>query len=448
MTPCFVSRSLLLGMLVLAAVPSPALAQQRVPARPAASAPARLTTADRAAALKGIQAAIEKSYVFPELRAPIIQRLQQARQAGRYEQDDPILFAERITEDLRAASRDGHMSLSAAPGQYAAALAPPASEEGSEAFHRRRAIRFHHGLAELKLLPGNIRYLRITGFEWVRDETGAAYDGAMRFLRDGDAAIIDLRGNGGGSSAAVQYLTSHFLDEDTLLMTFLQESEPPNQSRTLSHLPAGRMKGKPLYVLIDGGVASASEEFAYHVQQFKLGELVGARTAGGANNNALLPITPGFILSISVGRPAHALSNTNWEGVGIQPTVEAPPEQALDVALSLALTRLSRERAADPVALAEYDWARIQVEARRHPPVVAPTRLKTLAGRYGEVSVTLRDNALWLTRPDRPTRRLSPLTADGLFAVDGMDFLRVRFTARSLELQWQGEPAPRVYEKG
>jgi C-terminal processing protease CtpA/Prc len=39
--------------------------------------------------------------------------------------------------------------------------------------------------------------------------------------------IIDLRGNGGGSAAAVQYLTSHLLGADTLLLTFLDGSETP-----------------------------------------------------------------------------------------------------------------------------------------------------------------------------------------------------------------------------
>ena len=308
-------------------------------------------------------------------------------------------------------------------------------------------MREHHGLAELRILPGNIRYLKLTGFHWVRDGTGEAYDGAMRFLREGDAVIIDLRGNGGGDAAAVQYLTSHFLPADTLLLTFVQGSETPFQSRTLSHLPAGRLRGKPLYVLIDGNVASAAEEFAYHVQQFKLGELVGARTAGGANNNRLVPIAPGFILSVSVGRPVHAVSGTNWEGEGIAPSVEAAPSRALDVAQSLALTRLAEARDAAPEVLAEYAWARTGVEARLRPVTMSPKQLRALAGAYGEVRVELRDGALWMARPDRETRRLIPLTADGLFAVEGMDMLRVRFRAKALELLRLGQPEARVFAK-
>jgi hypothetical protein len=358
--------------------------------------------------------------------------------------DDPAVFAERITDDLRSVSRDKHLGLTVNPGAYAAALVPSQTEP----FRRRRAIRGHHGLTETRLLPGNIRYLKIAGFEWVPDETGAVYDGAMKFLKDADALIIDLRGNGGGWHFAVQYLVSHFLDEDTLEVTFLEGSKTPVQSRTLAHLPAGRLKDKPLYVLIDGGVASAAEAFAYDVQQFKLGELIGARTAGAANNNKLLPIAPAFLLSVSYGRPLHAVSQGNWEGDGVAPTVEAPPAQALEVAHSLALQRLTRTAGITPERQAEYAWAQIGVEARLHPVSFAPGRLKPLAGRYGEVAVELRDGALWLVRRNRPTVRLSPLTSDGLFAVDGSELLRVRLTGNSLELLLAGAPSPRVFPRG
>ena len=39
-----------------------------------------------------------------------------------------------------------------------------------------------------------------------------------------------------------------------------------------------------------GRTGSAAEAFAYDIQQFKVGELIGAKTVGAANNNKLLPI--------------------------------------------------------------------------------------------------------------------------------------------------------------
>ena len=175
----------------------------------------------------------------------------------------------------------------------------------------------------------------------------------------------------------MQYLISHFLPADTLLLTFVQGSETPIQSRTLNHVPAGRMPGKPLYVLIDGNVASAAEEFAYHVQQFKLGELVGARTAGGANNNRLVPVAPGFILSVSVGRPVHAVSGTNWEGAGIAPSVDGRARAGARRGAVAGPHPAGRVRAsAAPELVAEYAWARTAVEARLRPAALSPKRLR------------------------------------------------------------------------
>jgi len=260
--------------------------------------------------------------------------------------------------------------------------------------------------------------------------------------------IIDVRGNGGGTHAAVRYLVSHFMRGDTLEMSFLAGSAVPEQSRTLEYLPAGRLQNIPLYVLIDGGTASAAEAFAYDVQQFKLGELVGARTVGAANNNKHVPVAPDFILSVSYGRPLHAISNANWEGVGVAPTVDAPPQQALEVAHSLALQRLREKKGVSAENLNDYSWAATAVEARLHPVALTPDRLQSFAGRYATAQVDFRDGILWLSRADRPTLRLSPMTADGLFAVDGIDRLRVRFTGQALELLRAGEPAPRVFPRG
>lgn len=413
-----------------------------------AAATPHLSPAQRTTALAEIAKLFQERYVFPKKRAAIIARLQQGQKAGRYDVDDPGTFAERITQDTSETAHDRHAWMRVDPQAYAAALAPPSSDAGSEALQARRTRREHYGLTELKILPGNLRYLKITGFPWVNDIAGAVYDDAIRFLTAGDAVIIDVRGNGGGSQAAVRYLVSHFLAPQTLEMTFLQDPEPPEQSRALDQLPAGRLIGKPLYVLIDGGVASAGEAFAYDVQQFKLGELIGATTAGAANNNALLPVAPYFILSVSVGRPVHAVSQTNWEGVGIRPDVEVAPSQALAMAAARALAKLAQAPGATPEALADYSWARVAVEAQLHPPPPLPAaQLKALTGRYEKNEIVSRVGSLWLIRPGRPEVHLVALTADGLFAVEGHDALRVKLTGKTLETWWVGDPTPRVFSR-
>ena len=426
----------------LAAAATPLLARQPQPA-PAAAAFTSLSPAERAAALDAIRAQVRALYVFPERRQAIIDRLNAGQRTGRYNLASPPAFAEAVSADLGAASGDKHMYLSVDPDRFAASLAP-ADRDGTamEALIADRAGRENHGLTEMRILAGNVRYLKISQFHWVDDLSGRAWEDAMRFLEGGDAIIIDLRGNGGGSGAAVQYLTSYFTRGETLLLTFLRGSETPVQSRSLTYLPVPRLIGRPLYVLTDRGSGSAAEEFDYHVQQFKLGELIGQTTAGAANNNDLVPVAPGFMLSISAGRPVHPVGGGNWEAVGVRPDIESPPAAALDLAQQRALARLASDPQRSPAERAEYAWVSADVAARLTPPTLSATALEPLAGRYGDATVTLRDGALWFVRPGRPERRLTPLDDKGLFGFEGVAGVRLRFIAGGLEVIRYGDPVP------
>lgn len=427
--------------------PSAVHAQQAAPVASArADATLSLTANQRAAAIDAIVAAIREKYVLPE-RVPAIEaRLRESHAAGRYATGVPRIFAERVTEDLRQSSHDGHMYLDFAPERYALAssIADETEREAATmAYWHRQARRGNHGLAEMRILPGNVRYLRIAGFQWVDDETGAAYDAAARFLRGGDAIIVDLRGNGGGSHGAVRYLISHFLEPDRLEMTFLQAGEQPSQSRALEYLPAGRLTGPPLYVLINGRTGSAAEAFAYDVQQFRLGRLVGQQTAGAANNNSFVPVAPGFMLSVSYGKPVHPVSGSNWESTGIAPDIAASPNGALETAHVQALAELLARRDADPAARAEWEWARTGAQARLAPVSVPERRLQALAGTYGGDRIAFREGGLWFERAGREPARLRPLDDHGLFMVEGYgEALRLRLNGADMEILWIDEPEP------
>lgn len=431
--------------LVLAA-PASALAQQAAPTAVVRSAIAPLTADQRAAAVAAIVQAVESRYVFPERVPAIRDRLNDGLASGRYDVSDPAAFAERLSTELRESSQDGHMYLLHSPEQYAATAASevdPYDNPAFQAIWAAAARRSNHGLGEMRILPGNVRYLRITQFHWVRDRTGQAYDDAMRFLREGDAVIIDLRGNGGGDHAAVRYLLSHFIGPDKLDMTFLASGEEPVQSRTLDHLPAGRLTGKPLYVLTSRQVGSAAEAFAYSVQKFDLGTLVGGTTGGAANNNTFVPIAPGFMLSVSSGRPVHPVTGTNWEGTGVEPDVAVDPAAALETAAALALEALLANADVDPADRAAWEWAQVAAAARARPVTVAPQRLRALAGSYGGRRIVFEDGGLVWRRVNGAAARLVPLTADGLFTVEGSDDRqRMRLTGDALEMLRMDDPSP------
>jgi hypothetical protein len=353
---------------------------------PAAEA---LTPEQTRQALAEVARLVRQHFVFVERREAVVSELQRQEASGRYGVTDPKELARRVTEDLKRAGQDRHFGLIHGPAAYAARVAEsdPTAAARKTAFLDERARLANHGLEEMRILDGNVRYLRIQQFHWRPDATGQAYEGAMRFLKEGDAVIIDLRANPGGNTSAVRYAISHFMppDTETLLATFQDEEGRPDQSRVLGYLPAGRVAA-PLYVLTSGDTASAAEEFALHVKAFKLGTLVGAATHGAGNNNHLLPVAPGFILSVSFFAPRHAVGDANVEGVGVAPDEAVPPAAALQVAHVRALETLSAT--GTPARRAAYRWALESARAAANPvnlpgPSSCVTSANTAIGRCG-----------------------------------------------------------------
>jgi hypothetical protein len=375
-----------------------------------------LTPATRQAALTAIEAAIRTTYVFPEMRAPLIAKLDNEAAAQHYNTADPNVFANRITQDMQAVAHDGHLYLTYDATEYAALLAPPKSDAGMDAYYRAIAIRQNSGLTEMKILPGNIRYLKISAFDYTQGATTAAYDDAGRFLHGGDAIIIDLRGNGGGDSDAADYFGKALID--------------PNA-------------GKPIYILVDGHVASAAEAVAYGAKAAKEAIVVGSTTYGAANNNKKLPIAPAFVLSVSYNRPINPLTKTNWEGTGVVPDIAVPGSTALPAAELSALTELSALPGVSASIRAEYAWARQGVAAQLHPVTLSNAQLARYAGRYGTIVIRAVGGQLRLTRTNRPRWErdilLVPLDPNGLFAVTAFDDLRLRFHTNSFDFLYGNE---------
>lgn len=371
------------------------------------SAPAAPNEVDPRAVVAEVRRIIAERYVLPERRPALDAILAQGLASGRYNVREPGALAERINADLETAGKDRHLNFGFNPQQAEMLSAAHNKSQPDPGAYQRQVRAANHGVTELKLLPGNIRYLAYDGFHWIGPESAAALDTAMRFLAGGDAVIIDIRRNGGGSPAAVQYLVSHFLPAGRPLVTFHMNGNPsPDRLAALPELPAGRMVDKPLYVLTSGGSASAAEEFAGHVGGYKLGELVGETTAGAGFRNDLVPIPGGFVLSVSVGRAVLASTGKDWEAVGILPTIRTPVAAALDAAQAHALRRIAAK--ATPKERPKLEALADAVAAKMEPRAPA-LPLQTYTGKFGERVVGLDGGKLYYQRGARPRTALIPL---------------------------------------
>lgn len=397
-----------------------------LPAQPAAVDAPAPAAVDGKTVVAAVRRVLAENYVLPEVRPKLDSALARGLAEGRYDVSDPAVLTQRINADLAAVAHDKHLGLEYDPRVAAELAASPQGQRDDgppTPGQIRQAKQRNHGFVEMKVLPGNIRYVDMQGFVWVGAESAAAYDNAMRFLAGGDAAIIDLRNNGGGSPEAVRYLVSHFMEPNRPLVTFHMGANQVDKLATLPSLPAGRMVGKPLYVLTSGHTASAAEEFAGHVAGYRLGETIGQTTAGAGFRNTYFALPGGYVISVSVGRAVLASTGKDWEGVGIAPSHEVAADKALELAQARALRRLAPGVPA--AERARYE-ARAAVLAAQVEPVATALPLAAYVGTFGERKVWVEEGRLSFQREGGPKFRLVPIGPNA-FAFEEDAMARVEY---------------------
>lgn len=275
-----------------------------------------LTRQEQQQALARITELVRDEYVFPEVATSTAEALGKRAAAIVAEgPDDRSAFIARVNAELKELTRDKHVSV------------------------RKEIPNFdkpvgRHGIEKVERLKGEVGYLRVDRF-FQADESRPLFDEAMDQLAGCKAMIVDLRGNRGGGDA-LALLASYFLPERVLLNSLVFRKDETIEAWAGPSTRAAFTK-VPVYVLVSGITFSAGEAFAYGLQQRGRAVLVGERTKGGANPNRFFPVGQGLELSLSVGRTVNPISGTNWEGVGVQPDVLVPADQALDKALEKAL---------------------------------------------------------------------------------------------------------------
>lgn len=415
------SAAMILALAVAAGSPAAAAAAgTEDKEEPAASA----QVSPSAETVRLVRDTIRDNYVLTDKLPAVLAALDKGLASGRYNGLEGRALADDINQDLAGAAHDKHLAIQFDPAR-ASMLNGPMGDEITEGPQWDRMARsMNHGVAELRLLDGNVRYMNLVGFAWTGPKSAAVLDNAMRFLADGDAVVIDLRYNGGGSPKPIQYLFSHFVEAGKPLMTFyMAGGKAPQRHLALGNLPAGKMIGKPVYVLTSKMSISAAEAFAQLVKDYKVGEIVGETTAGAAYRNSFFPIAKQYMLSVSVGRGDVGPSKFDWEGVGIEPTIKANMNEALDAAHLAALRKVAATAAGPEKMMAEAK-AR-SLEAKLHPQKAAHA-LPAYVGRYQDRVVTVEGEALFGQRGDGPKTRLLPVGGNA-FIMESDPMTRVEY---------------------
>ncbi len=181
------------------------------------------------------------------------------------------------------------------------------------------------GIQRVEILPGNIGYVNITWF-YRPNEARQAISAAMQMLRNADALILDLRGNGGGSPETVALVASYLFDTLELpLFEIVPRSADGGQTyRTEAGSLPDRDGRRPLYTLTSERTFSGGEGLAFILQERKRAEVVGETTAGAANPGRPYPLNARFAATVPNGKVQSAIRRANWEGTGVTPDVKTP----------------------------------------------------------------------------------------------------------------------------
>jgi C-terminal processing protease CtpA/Prc len=302
----------------------------------------KIDAATRAKVIDSALASLHKLYVFPDVAKQIETEIRKHVAAKKYDSiTSGIAFAEVLTQDLQAISRDKHMRMRFSPDPIPDRKPDGPSTPAEMTRFRQQMKLWNAGVQKVERLDGNVGYVRLDLFMPPADSAGKIA-AAMTFVADTDALIFDLRWNLGGDPATVSLLVSYLYDADDEVHVNDIYSRPDNSTRQLWTAPevsGRRFPKKPVYVLTSKRTFSGGEEFAYDIQNLKRGTLVGETTGGGAHPGGPEKVHTNFALNIPRGRAINPITKTNWEGVGVKPGVEVPADKALDVAYLAALEK-------------------------------------------------------------------------------------------------------------
>lgn len=393
-----------------------------------------LSRAEAVAIVYALDTVLLNNYVFPDKAKEIVSVLNAKVEQGGYDalasRDE---LARALTDDLIKVSGDLHFSV----GQDRAWVESFRQKglPGNAALARQRAYddgaHTNFGFDGASRLPGNIGYLNLTYFAdpTIAYDTAAA---AMRMVENTDAVIIDLRYNNGGYLEMAQFISSYFFssEKDQLLFDHYYFDDGKRIERgqwVLPGLPGKRMIDKPVYILTSSTSFSSAEWFSYTMKKLGRAKIIGARTSGGAHPVDRKPIDDDLFLQVPIGQIRDPIDHGDFESIGVQPDVEVPSIDALEVAKKLVLEELatrSDERKSD------LNWLMPSLTAGVGPPAVPAEMLQAAVGKYEGRSIGLDRGRLYVIWRERFRVGLTPVTPD-LFDVEGVTEFRYRLVSKA-----------------
>jgi retinol-binding protein 3 len=273
-------------------------------------APAPLDAAMRKEVADALAQKLADEYAYAEPGRKMAEAIRDKLTAGGYDKiTSADEFAVALQADIRAVVNDKHLRVTFGAGaqpMMQGGLRPqgPIVPQPSNPIRR------------LEILEGNIGYMELNSLPplpAVKDVIAAAFI----YLQNTDALIIDARGNGGGTPPTVAFFMSYLSEGEPYVVNRVQWRQGNRVDETKTTDLGARSYGakKPVFYLMSHRTFSGGEEFAYDLQAFRRGVLIGETTGGGANPGGLQPLGHGFSVVLPGGYIVHPVTGTNWRAL-------------------------------------------------------------------------------------------------------------------------------------
>ncbi|WP_298312163.1 S41 family peptidase [uncultured Aquimarina sp.] len=287
--------------------------------------------------IDSISAIVQRYYIEPETGKQIADHIRTKHKKGHYADiKNPQVLSDSLKEDLRAINGDLHMSMIyKSPREISTGNTPSIQVNKS-------GLWTNYGLNEIKVLDGNIGYLKIKHFTQHQflENIKPIITSAIESLKNTDAIIVDVRNNGGGFEDMVAYYISYFVDSKDPIHLSDYRCTLHNHTYGVSTDPdvlGTKLPNTKLYVLVNANTGSAAESFAYMLKHMGRATIIGETTAGAGNGASNHKINDRFTIQVSSEETINAITKTSFEKTGVIPNIKTSSVQAFPLGYKLAL---------------------------------------------------------------------------------------------------------------
>lgn len=311
-------------------------------------------SSDIPAAIAQLATTLEKNYVLPDVGVQYAAMLR-ANAAGYAAITDAEALGAKITADLQAINRDGHLKVRPDRGEPGLRPGPRSPGPGPNVPPpRATGAAPPPAITETKWLAPGVAFIGFNMFPGT-DESVQRVSFFMKEYTGAKALVIDARTHRGGGLAEMDVMLPFLYAQRQVLVAMdlrrsvMEQLGPPPEIPTLVEAPSPpgmyrrvhvvtpnsdtRWRDTKVFYLTAKRTASAAEHLALAFKRTKRATLIGESTAGANHFGGPEPIGAGLEVWLPVGRTSDPDTNWDWETVGVAPDVACDPAVAPDEAL-------------------------------------------------------------------------------------------------------------------